>query len=69
MGPLRHDQLLVAMLKVKLQQLHSICIELADTFLQRAKSDDHPMPGYTHIQKALVYGLLVLQKRLTTLKV
>lgn len=56
-GRSRNDQVLVATrlwLKVQLQQLHSICTELANVFLQRASVDDQPMPGYTHIQRAVV---------------
>lgn len=56
-GRSRNDQVLVASrlwLKDQLAALQHVCIELAEVLLQRAARDDYPMPGYTHIQRAVV---------------
>ncbi len=56
-GRSRNDQVLVATrlwLKGQLSQLHQLCVDLASQFLQRAKQDNLPMPGYTHLQRAVV---------------
>ncbi len=56
-GRSRNDQVLVATrlwLKEQLKQLHALCFELAGVFLKRAEFDDQPMPGYTHMQRAVV---------------
>ncbi len=56
-GRSRNDQVLVATrlwMKAQLRELHICCEELAEILLQRAATDDQPMPGYTHIQRAVV---------------
>lgn len=57
-GRSRNDQILVATrlwLKEKLSTLRSTCIEIAQVTLQRAESEAKlPMPGYTHLQRAVV---------------
>lgn len=56
-GRSRNDQVLVAVrlwLKDQLEQLHSLCGDAASIFLQRADKDNLPMPGYTHLQRAVV---------------
>lgn len=53
----RNDQVLVTMrlfMKEKLNILKKITLELADTLLDSAKKYEFiPMPGYTHMQKAM----------------
>lgn len=60
-GRSRNDQVLVATrlwLKEKLQRVQSLCIEAADIALQRAQAEaDVPLPGYTHLQRAVVSSL------------
>ncbi len=56
-GRSRNDQVLVALrlwLKQQLATLQMRCIDIAALALERAMSDDHPMPGYTHLQRAMV---------------
>ncbi len=56
-GRSRNDQILVATrlwLKAKLDELGSTCRAVAATCLERAARDVLPMPGYTHIQRAVV---------------
>ncbi len=56
-GRSRNDQVLVALrlwLKQQLATLRLRCIDIAALALERAASDDHPMPGYTHLQRAMV---------------
>jgi len=56
-GRSRNDQILVATrlwLKEKLSTLEALCRAIADVCLQRAAGDSVPMPGYTHIQRAVV---------------
>lgn len=57
-GRSRNDQVLVATrlwLKGRLLQLHRLCRSIAAVALQRAQTDrDLPMPGYTHLQRAVV---------------
>lgn len=56
-GRSRNDQVLVATrlwLKDQLSELHKLCAGLASTLLQRAEQDNWPMPGYTHLQRAVV---------------
>src|SRR3546814_396939 len=60
-GRSRNDQVLVATrlwLKEKLAQAQSLCIETADIALQRARAEAGvPLPGYTHLQRAVVSSL------------
>ncbi|PZO65075.1 MAG: argininosuccinate lyase [Pseudoxanthomonas suwonensis] len=60
-GRSRNDQVLVATrlwLKDQLLHLHRLCREVADVALQRAQREgDVPMPGYTHLQRAVVSSL------------
>jgi argininosuccinate lyase len=60
-GRSRNDQVLVATrlwLKEKLQAVRSICVEVAGIALQRAAAEsDVPLPGYTHLQRAVVSSL------------
>ncbi len=60
-GRSRNDQVLVATrlwLKEKLQQLRALCMEVASVTLSRADAErDLPMPGYTHLQRAVVSSL------------
>ncbi|GAA4868414.1 argininosuccinate lyase [Luteimonas vadosa] len=60
-GRSRNDQVLVATrlwLKEKLARLQSTCTDLARIALQRAEAErDIPMPGYTHLQRAVVSSL------------
>lgn len=60
-GRSRNDQVLVATrlwLKEKLQRVQSLCIEAAGIALQRAQAEhDVPLPGYTHLQRAVVSSL------------
>ncbi|HET9034160.1 MAG TPA: argininosuccinate lyase [Dokdonella sp.] len=56
-GRSRNDQVLVASrlwLKSKLLELSSICAAVANVCIYRAERDVLPMPGYTHLQRAVV---------------
>ncbi len=57
-GRSRNDQVLVATrlwLKDRLARLQSIAVEVAGIALDRAEAEaDLPMPGYTHLQRAVV---------------
>jgi argininosuccinate lyase len=56
-GRSRNDQVLVASrlwLKSKLDELAMICKAVAEICIGRADSDVLPMPGYTHLQRAVV---------------
>ena len=56
-GRSRNDQVLVASrlwLKSKLLELSSICAEVANVCIHRAAQESLPMPGYTHLQRAVV---------------
>jgi argininosuccinate lyase len=56
-GRSRNDQILVATrlwLKEKLVTLEGLCRRVAEVCLERAAGDALPMPGYTHIQRAVV---------------
>ncbi len=57
-GRSRNDQVLVAMrlyLRDSLQQLQDHCTEVAEICLRRAEETrTQPMPGYTHLQRAVV---------------
>ena len=57
-GRSRNDQVLVAMRLWLKQQLHSLqtgCTDVAALALERAGNETaHPMPGYTHLQRAMV---------------
>ena len=56
-GRSRNDQVLVASrlwLKARLKELHAVCREVAAVCLRRAESETLPMPGYTHLQRAVV---------------
>jgi argininosuccinate lyase len=56
-GRSRNDQILVATrlwLKAKLSALHSLCVETAAVCLDRAAKEALPLPGYTHLQRAVV---------------
>lgn len=56
-GRSRNDQILVATrlwLREKLHALHSYCVAIASACLARAESETLPMPGYTHLQRAVV---------------
>ncbi|MEM6640208.1 MAG: argininosuccinate lyase [Pseudomonadota bacterium] len=57
-GRSRNDQVLVAtrlFLRDRLDALHHACWTCADTLLTRAEADpDTPMPGFTHLQHAVV---------------
>jgi argininosuccinate lyase len=56
-GRSRNDQVLVASrlwLKSKLDELAIICKAVAEICIGRAESDVLPMPGYTHLQRAVV---------------
>jgi len=57
-GRSRNDQILVATrlwLKEQLAQLNNLCLIVADIALNRAKNEAlKPLPGYTHIQRAVV---------------
>lgn len=55
-GRSRNDQILVATrlyLLDRLEQVEKQCRRAATTALDRAERDDHPMPGYTHLQRAV----------------
>jgi argininosuccinate lyase len=60
-GRSRNDQVLVATrlwLKDKLARMQALCAEAAAIALQRAKAEsDVPLPGYTHLQRAVVSSL------------
>ncbi|KFN49386.1 argininosuccinate lyase [Arenimonas composti] len=56
-GRSRNDQILVATrlwLKAKLATLRALCIECAQIVLARAADERQPLPGYTHLQRAVV---------------
>lgn len=57
-GRSRNDQVLVALrlwLRAQLRQLQARCVAIADLALARAQREgDLPMPGYTHLQRAMV---------------
>lgn len=56
-GRSRNDQILVATrlwLKCKLTLLIDLCAEIAEICLLRAEAEALPMPGYTHLQRAVV---------------
>jgi argininosuccinate lyase len=56
-GRSRNDQILVATrlwLKAKLAELLAHCVDAARVCLQRAGAEPIPMPGYTHLQRAVV---------------
>ncbi|ODS64908.1 MAG: argininosuccinate lyase [Arenimonas sp. SCN 70-307] len=56
-GRSRNDQILVATrlwLKRKLGEVEALCREVAGVCLQRAQAETLPMPGYTHLQRAVV---------------
>ncbi|RYD16509.1 MAG: argininosuccinate lyase [Lysobacteraceae bacterium] len=56
-GRSRNDQVLVATrlwLKAKLGRLAALCHESAGACLERAAATSLPMPGYTHLQRAVV---------------
>lgn len=57
-GRSRNDQVLVATrlwLKAQLQQLATLCHDIAGIALARAEAEaQQPMPGYTHLQRAVV---------------
>lgn len=56
-GRSRNDQVLVATrlwLKQKLHALGTFCQEIAQVCLERADRESIPMPGYTHLQRAVV---------------
>jgi argininosuccinate lyase len=57
-GRSRNDQILVATrlwLKERLARLQALCVEVAQVALRRAEAEMQlPMPGYTHLQRAVV---------------
>ncbi len=56
-GRSRNDQVLVATrlwLRDRLRQLHALCIETATIALGRARGENIPLAGYTHLQRAMV---------------
>lgn len=56
-GRSRNDQVLVASrlwLKSKLNELAKTCRAVAEICIERAAKESLPMPGYTHIQRAVV---------------
>lgn len=56
-GRSRNDQVLAATrlwLKAKLAQLRAACRDVAKVCLDRASREDLPLPGYTHLQRAVV---------------
>jgi argininosuccinate lyase len=56
-GRSRNDQVLVASrlwLKARLSELSAICRDAARVCLERAGREALPMPGYTHLQRAVV---------------
>jgi len=60
-GRSRNDQVLVATrlwLKARLMHLKSLNLEIADVALNRAEAESaQPLPGYTHLQRAVVSSL------------
>ncbi len=60
-GRSRNDQVLVATrlwLKEKLARTQALCVEAADVALRRAGAEAGvPLPGYTHLQRAVVSSL------------
>ncbi|MBJ6979502.1 argininosuccinate lyase [Luteimonas sp. MC1895] len=60
-GRSRNDQVLVATrlwLKEKLARTRALCVEIAGIALDRARAEaDVPLPGYTHLQRAVVSSL------------
>ena len=60
-GRSRNDQVLVATrlwLKEKLARTQALCVEVAGIALDRARAEaDVPLPGYTHLQRAVVSSL------------
>ena len=60
-GLSRNDQVLVATrlwLKDRLATLHALCREVAGVALERAAAErDVPLPGYTHLQRAVASSL------------
>ncbi len=60
-GRSRNDQILVATrlwLNDRLARLHALCRECAQVALARAEAEaDVPLPGYTHLQRAVVSSL------------
>ncbi|HEY2346871.1 MAG TPA: argininosuccinate lyase [Xanthomonadaceae bacterium] len=56
-GRSRNDQILVATrlwLKDRLRELESLCARSARACLDRAANESLPLPGYTHLQRAVV---------------
>jgi argininosuccinate lyase len=56
-GRSRNDQILVATrlwLKERTAELADLCTDIAEVCLDRAESESLPMPGYTHLQRAVV---------------
>jgi len=56
-GRSRNDQVLVATrlwLKERLATLQTLCLDIARICLERAAREALPMPGYTHLQRAVV---------------
>ena len=56
-GRSRNDQVLVASrlyLKAQLASLQSYCLAVAEVCMTRARSESLPLPGYTHLQRAVV---------------
>jgi len=56
-GRSRNDQILVATrlwLKARLRELEALCKESARACLDRAANEALPLPGYTHLQRAVV---------------
>lgn len=56
-GRSRNDQILVATrlwLKQRLADLDAVCRECAEVCLTRSANESIPMPGYTHLQRAVV---------------
>jgi argininosuccinate lyase len=56
-GRSRNDQILVATrlwLKQRLGELRALCLDTADVCLARAETERLAMPGYTHLQRAVV---------------
>ncbi|HTA66442.1 MAG TPA: argininosuccinate lyase [Xanthomonadaceae bacterium] len=56
-GRSRNDQILVATrlwLKARLRELETLCSQSARVCLDRAAGENLPLPGYTHLQRAVV---------------
>src|SRR6188768_1773132 len=56
-GRSRNDQILVATrlwLKTKVGELEAVCRETARVCLDRAQGESLPLPGYSHLQRAVV---------------